>query len=64
MKGENSTHFSLDVNGYFQKPVDTILLSNYLSVVSKPMDFQTMNEKANAGEYLKESYEALRLDSL
>ena len=40
-----------DFNRVFQEPVDTTLVTDYLALVKKPMDFGTMRRKLVAGDY-------------
>ncbi|KAI9255165.1 hypothetical protein BDA99DRAFT_518055 [Phascolomyces articulosus] len=40
-----------DSYGLFLQPVDTSIVTDYLTVIKHPMDFQTMREKLNTDEY-------------
>ncbi|KAL1923191.1 uncharacterized protein VTP21DRAFT_9567 [Calcarisporiella thermophila] len=40
-----------DAYGFFLAPVDTSIVTDYLSVIKTPMDFGTMQKKLAAGEY-------------
>lgn len=45
---------SLDINNYFLKPVDAENVPYYKKVVTDPMDFETMMEKAKNGKYAED----------
>ncbi|KAF7728821.1 hypothetical protein EC973_005447 [Apophysomyces ossiformis] len=40
-----------DAYGFFLEPVDTQLVTDYLSVIRQPMDLSTMRRKLNMGQY-------------
>ncbi|KAI9499079.1 hypothetical protein BDB00DRAFT_783668 [Zychaea mexicana] len=40
-----------DSYGFFLKPVDTSIVTDYLTVIKHPMDFSTMRKKLKADEY-------------
>jgi hypothetical protein len=40
-----------DAYAFFLEPVDTNIVTDYLSVIKKPMDFGTMKKKVLQGEY-------------
>ncbi|CAJ0879615.1 13033_t:CDS:2, partial [Entrophospora sp. SA101] len=40
-----------DTYGFFLEPVDTSVVTDYLDVIEKPMDFGTMRQKIEKNEY-------------
>ncbi|KAG0185441.1 hypothetical protein DFQ28_009311 [Apophysomyces sp. BC1034] len=40
-----------DAYGFFLEPVDTNIVRDYLTVIKRPMDFLTMREKLESGQY-------------
>ena len=42
---------SLDKHRFFQRTVDEKILADYLSIITTPMDFETMEKKAKQGCY-------------
>ncbi|CAG8718656.1 2265_t:CDS:10 [Gigaspora margarita] len=40
-----------DAYGFFLEPVDTTIVTDYLTIIQKPMDFGTMRQKIDRNEY-------------
>ncbi|KAI9286342.1 hypothetical protein BC943DRAFT_359507 [Umbelopsis sp. AD052] len=45
------TFIKRDAYGFFLEPVDTTIVTDYLTVIKKPMDFKTMRQKLESNQY-------------